>query len=120
MGGFTPNINEPQYFNSPSFIVTANLALVMVIGVIDYLTGIEISFSIFYLIPTALVVWYGNITNGLMFALLGALVWLAADLLGGHAYSHPLIPFWNCGVRLGFFLIIALFLNKIKEQMSME
>lgn len=109
-----------RYFNNPALLVTASLLLLAVIGVIDYLTGIQISFSIFYLIPTALVVWYGNRRFGLLFALLSALIWLLADLLGGHIYSHPLIPFWNCGVRLGFFLIISLFLNKIKEQINLE
>ena len=34
------------------------LVLVAAIGYIDHLTGIEISFSIFYLVPVGLVAWF--------------------------------------------------------------
>jgi signal transduction histidine kinase len=41
-------------------------------------------------------------------ALLSAAAWLGADLAAAAVYSHPAIPYWNCLVRLGFFLLVAL------------
>ncbi|GAB4460740.1 MAG: hypothetical protein Kow0031_40150 [Anaerolineae bacterium] len=29
------------------------------------------------------------------------------DLLAGHIYTHPVTPYWNGMVRLGFFLIVT-------------
>lgn len=52
--------------------------------------------------------------TGLFFATISAISWLAADLFGGHQYSHPAIPYWNMLVRFGFFLIILIILSRLK------
>ncbi len=98
--------------------VTAGLVLIGVIGAIDYLTGFEMSFSAFYVLPIALVTWNTNRVTGLIIALLSAIVWFAADTAEGHAYSHPLLPYWNSIIRLTFFVIITLLLSKLKYQLE--
>jgi len=82
-------------------------ALVALIGMVDYWTGTELAFSIFFLIPIALAAWFvGPRTSG---ALAGAssVAWFLADRYGGFPYSTPTIAYWNAAVGLGFFLIIA-------------
>ena len=56
--------------------------------------------------------------EGVAAAALSAAVWLLADIIAGHPYSHPLIPFWNALVRFGFFIIIALLMAKLKTAFS--
>jgi len=45
---------------SPLFWTITSVALIGVTGIIDYLTGTEISLSLFYLIPISLSAWYAN------------------------------------------------------------
>lgn len=100
---------------SPAVVAILTVAIALGIGVVDYLTGIEISVSILYLVPVAVGVWYGDRRLGLCLAWLGAVVWFAADRAAGASYSHPLIPVWNATVRLGFFLVTAILLHAIKR-----
>jgi signal transduction histidine kinase len=84
------------------------------LGALDYLTGHEISFSIFYLLPVAMVAWYVGRRGGILISCASAVSWLLAELLAGSAYSHPAIPFWNTLVRLGFFSIITYILSTLR------
>lgn len=92
---------------SKLYLMILGLALVGLIGIVDYLTGPELASSIFYLIPVALVAWLVGRQAGIALSIAGAISWLIADLLAGGTYSHPLIPFWNTLVRFGFFLIVT-------------
>ncbi|HEY2982093.1 MAG TPA: GGDEF domain-containing protein, partial [Anaerolineales bacterium] len=90
------------------------------LGVIDYLTGFEISFSLFYLIPVSLVAWTVGQKAGVFISFAGAIVWLAANLLAGQLYSGPLIPFWNMLMRLGIFLLATLLLVNLRRVFEVE
>jgi hypothetical protein len=96
-------------------VTTQGLALVALIGFLDGISGYEISFSIFYLAPITLVTWQAGRRAGFAVASLSALVWLGADLLSGHPFTHLIIPFWNALVRLSFFLIVVSLLARLKH-----
>jgi len=81
------------------------LAAVAVLGVLDYLTGNEISFSIFYLAPIAFLTWTSGRLPGLGLAVVAATAWGVVDVAAGSHYSHPLVPVWNSLVRLAFFAV---------------
>lgn len=91
------------------------LALGAALTTVDVATGPEISFSIFYLLPIALVVWYAGPGWGPLMCVLAAAAWLAADLAAGQTYSGPSIPYWNAAVRLGFFLIVSTLLSLVRS-----
>ena len=95
-------------------ITTTGLVLAVILGVIDFVSGYEISFSIFYLAPIVFVTWFAGKGMGFAAASISALVGLVADIATGHAFSHPLIPFWNALVRFGFFLIVVAGLSRLK------
>ena len=88
--------------------------LVALLGVIDYFTGYELSFSLFYLLPVALVSWYVGREQGLVISIASAAIWLMANVLAGESYSSTLFLYWNTIVRLGFFLIVALLLSELR------
>lgn len=102
-----------EYLNSKSGIFLEIMAYIFVflIGYVDYITGEEIAFSIFYLIPISIVAWYGSVLRGVIISVFCAFIWLEADLLALHLYSHSAIPYWNALVRLGFFIIITFLLS---------
>lgn len=95
-------------------IHTLGLLLILIIGVVDFFTGTEISFSIFYLLPILLVSWYGHRRFGYAACVLSSMTWYVVDAAAGEGYSHPLIPIWNATVRLGFFILTAYLLATIK------
>jgi len=94
--------------------------LLMVIAALDYLTGYEISFSIFYLIPVSLTSWYVGGRAATLLAAASAATWLAADLSAGHPYSHLAIPMWNGCVRFAFFITVARLLTALRSTLSRQ
>jgi diguanylate cyclase (GGDEF)-like protein len=94
--------------------------LIGIVGFLDYLTGWEFSFSIFYLIPIGLVTWSAGRREGLVFAVIAAATWLGVDLTGGHPYQYAMIPYWNSIVRMVFFLIMVLFLDSRRRALALE
>lgn len=92
----------------------AGYLLLVVVGIIDIITGNELAFSLFYLLPVVLVTWFSGRNQGLIICLVAATVWYFADILAGQTYSQPAIGYWNAIVRLGFFVVIALLLPVIK------
>lgn len=98
----------------------AGLVLIAGIGALDFITGYEIGFSLFYLLPISLVVWRAGRWAGLTTSIFGALTWLAADFLAGQTYSHPGIYYWNTGIRLGFFSAVALLMATVRKNFERE
>jgi signal transduction histidine kinase len=95
------------------------LVLVGLLGVADFATGHEISFAVFYLLPVCLVTWFAGRGRGILVSFASAVVWLIADSLVVHPpYSHPLIPFWNALVRLGFFLVTTFVLSALRNNLE--
>ncbi|MDD5274370.1 MAG: GGDEF domain-containing protein, partial [Methylovulum sp.] len=84
------------------------------IGIADFMTGSELSFSLFYLLPIVLVTWFSGRSFGLAISVIAAITWLVADTLAGHIYSHAIISYWNALMRLGFFVVVTLLLPALK------
>lgn len=97
-----------------------SLAAVSVLGVLDFLVGPHISFSVFYTLPIMLSAWYGGKRVGLVIAISSAVIWFAADMAAGQQYTNILIPVWNTLVRLSFFLIILWLLLIVNEKLALE
>ncbi len=105
---------------SRSLLLAAEVGMVALVGTVDYLTGAEISFSIFYLVPVSLAAWAGGLSQGVCISLFSGCAWYVADWLAGHYYTHPLIPVWNAAMRTGMFFIIAALLPKLRTALNRE
>jgi diguanylate cyclase (GGDEF)-like protein len=101
-------------------ILVVGFILIAAIGCLDFLTGYEISFSVFYVLPISLVTWLTSRRWGLIASFASALSWLSADLASGHPYSNHLIPIWNTFIRLTFFIIIASLLSALRNAYEQE
>jgi membrane-associated HD superfamily phosphohydrolase len=77
--------------------------LVILLGINDYFTSPELSFSVFSLVPISLVVWFVGRGTGIVISVVSAGLWLY--LIGWHASSSLLVAFWNTATRLGFYLV---------------
>lgn len=95
-------------------VIVASIALM---GLGDYLTGSDLSFSAFYILPVSVAAWAFGRRTGLLVGLLCALVWVAqlmhTDL--DRALAQPLVAAWNTASRLITYSIIALMLGDIRR-----
>lgn len=103
---------------SKPLLITSGIFLLLLIAVADYLTGAELNISIFYLLPISIMVWFVNKRVGGSISVLSAAAGLTTDLMTGHAYSHPIIVYWNRAVELGFFLIIVVITEALRRSHS--
>jgi diguanylate cyclase (GGDEF)-like protein len=95
-----------------------SLAALLTLFFLDLITKVELSLSIFYLGPISLATWYGQKRDGLIFSTISATAWFFGFLGSGPLTIPTWVLIWNTLVRLGFFVIIALLLSKIREQLS--
>ena len=91
------------------------ILITTVLGIIDFVTGYEYSFSVFYLLPESIAAWYDQYKITVLTIMLSGMTWLIADIHAGHPYSNTFIPFWNAFVRLGFFSIVAFLLIHVRK-----
>ena len=106
---------KPKHRYNPIAVTIASLLMVSLLGMVDFGLGYEISTSIFYLLPVSIIAWHVGRQAGLAFALLSAGVWLLADAMSGHVFSHALMPWWNALVRLGFFVVVVVMLSRLRR-----
>lgn len=114
------NFQENFKKQSKFFHVMLGFTLIVLLGIIDLLSGYETSLSLFYAIPIALIAWYTSRQLGLVFSLVSALVLLCADTASGYLYSSLFVEIWNTAIRFSFFVIIVLLLSALRKSMERE
>jgi len=108
-----------EYFKKQSsrpLVIIIGLILVFLIGIADYVTGEELSISIFYLLPILFVTWFVNTKAGFIISVVSTIVWHVAGFMINHTYSYSIILYWNNIVQLGFFLIAVFILSGLKSE----
>ena len=94
------------------------LLTILGIGIVDYVTGYQVSIIIFYAIPIGIAALYVGSVFALLLALVAIVVSRGSDLMTGMPYPGNTVFFINCAVPLVFFgiVIAALYLlNKIRK-----
>lgn len=94
--------------------------IIFVLGLVDWLTGFELNFFVFYFLPVSLAAWFLNLSASMIVAILCAMVWIGADFLSGHMYSSHLYAVWNTMVRLVSFLAIGGTMSRIRYLLDRE
>jgi hypothetical protein len=108
------------YYKSPPFMTAISLSLILSLGIVDYFTGIEFNFFVFYYIPVSLSAWYVGKQWALASAVLSAITWTAVDILSEHNYPHWSLFVWNGGIRLTSFITLGVGLAMIKKLLELE
>ncbi|MBU6461065.1 MAG: GGDEF domain-containing protein [Proteobacteria bacterium] len=84
---------------------------------LDYATGVELSVSIFYLIPIAISTWYGGRRAGILFSLLSIISFFSVDI-PERTYNSSIVLYWNLTTWIVFFLITEELINEIKIRLD--
>jgi K+-sensing histidine kinase KdpD len=114
LANLTLALNERQ-----GLVITASSLLLVFIGILDYVTGYEFGFFIFYFLPVAIVSWFTDRRTGLFTACVAALFWYLSDLLSHHPYSRAYLIYWETFMRFVSFITTSLTLSRIR-QIGME
>lgn len=99
-----------------TFWVIVGILLLLIVAFLDFATGTELSFSIFYLIPIFLFTWAVNGNIGIAIACISSLIWLFIEAVSGPQYSSWFVYFWNAIIRLGFFLLPVLLVRNLEQE----
>jgi len=90
------------------------------IGWLDYITGYELGFFIFYFIPVGISSWYCGRRLGLQVAFGSAIVWYLSDKYTHHPYSHSYFIYWEMFMRLLSFLTTTITISRIRDMVLNE
>ncbi len=107
-----------KYENSLTVFILA-LLLIMMISYFDYVTGPDLSFSFFYLVPISLFAIYRNTTYVyvLLYTLIASILGFLAEHIG-RGNSDLFLTVWNSVVRLSTFALMGLLLVYLKEKLK--
>ena len=99
----------------PALIIIGSLGLAALVGLGDYLSGQDLSFSAFYLVPIMLVASKCARWVALGVAAATAAMWFAADIASrDEPYRSLGTPIWNAGIRFLVFAIVIALLDALK------
>jgi hypothetical protein len=105
---------------TPLTWVLLDVIIVFALGVVDWLTGYELNFFVFYFLPVSIGAWFFGFVGAVSFAILSAGIWFGADVLTGHTYTSNVYAVWNTLVRLVSFLAIGWSVSRIKLLLDHE
>jgi hypothetical protein len=97
-----------------------SLITLFVIGWLDFITGYEFGFFIFYFIPVSISAWFTGKRAGLLMACMSAACWYLSDFYSHHPYSKSFLIYWEMSMRWLTFLTTAFTVAKIRELMDRE
>jgi len=95
---------------SKTGIFLLGCVIIAVLGFVDYLTG-PFSFLIFYLIPVALITWFGDGRLGVVGAVLCSITWFLDEAASA---KTPFIPYWDLAVSFSFLVLAVSALSLLK------
>jgi signal transduction histidine kinase len=95
-------------------LVVAAMAIDIAIGFVDYVTGWEFSFSVFYLLALGLAAWFVGKGFAWFLSVLSVAVSLTGDLATGERYSNRLVPWWNAAIVLVFYFVVVWLLARLR------
>jgi len=109
-----------EFIERRSKLSRAALAIAMSVlfGAFDLLTGVEVHFLLLYLIPIFIGSWFISREAGVYLGLFASLIWFVADFLGGRSYSAGWIIYWNLLMRTAVFILFAVTQSSLRAKLD--
>lgn len=100
------------------FICAACFAMLGLLGWVDYITGYELGFFVFYSAPVGIAAWYLGRWPAVGISFAASLAWWLADSYAGAKYSTRFSFYWNNGIHFASFIINAVAIAKVKAELD--
>ena len=95
-------------------LISASFAALALIGAIDYLTGFNLSFAVFYLLDIGFAAWLIGRGFALALSALSIIISIGGDWAAGAQYSTVLIPIWNALILTVVYVIVVWLLGALR------
>ena len=105
---------------SPRVTLVALIISIAILGLVDYLTGYELGFFMFYFIPIAIGALMLRTRYAYLLSVLSAIAWGLSDWYASHPYSHLIYYVWNIAGHFISFFIIAYAISRIHSLLIEE
>lgn len=92
-----------------------SLALVIFIGFLDYISGTDLSFYIFYVFPVLFSVWFAGKQYGFLITLFCFAAWYFDTFYKRLLEQNFWILFWNITVEFLFFVVVIFSVAALKK-----
>lgn len=104
--------------------LVATLGMVLCVGVVDYLTGTDVSLILFYLAPIGFGTWFVHLRGGVALSAVAAVISVAANGLHRLGRGEEPLPVavlaFNGVIQLGTSLAIVLVLGALRARLLAE
>jgi signal transduction histidine kinase len=104
----------PQALLNPHISTIFSSFAILMVGVLDYVSGPHLSLAIMYLLPVIFAAWFAGKNNGMLVAVLASLVWVTADVASFPPAPNFGVALWNVSSRLAVFAFVVLLLARIR------
>ncbi len=95
--------------------------LVILISVVDYVTGNQISLAVVYVVPIALAAWFVGRWTAIVLSVLSVVLWIWGDTVTGRVWETLFIPAWNTFIRFVlYWVVIELLVGLRQNQAHLE
>jgi hypothetical protein len=98
----------------PRVVLAVTVVVLAVTTWLDYVTGYELGFFIFYFVPVSMAAWLVGRNAGVAVALASGACWYLSDRMANHPYSRSYFIYWETAMRLASYLTTALTLARIR------
>jgi K+-sensing histidine kinase KdpD len=99
-------------------VICASLASLISLSYIDYLTGYQFLFFVFYFAPVALCGWYMGRRTVVGMAILSGVSWCFVDILSNHHYPFEVFRYFNSFICFVAFATIGLLVQGVRHSLS--
>lgn len=93
---------------------------IIVVGLLNYRSGGELTLSVFYIVPVAAAAWFSGTWVGVPMAAYAIAAWSLAEYWSLDQSLASGVPWWNAGVRLAFFLGVVLIVSALRSALAHE
>lgn len=100
----------PQYL-----LFLISFVLVVIIGFLDYISGTDISFYIFYAFPILFAVWFAGKWYGFLITFVCLIAWYFDTFYNRTLEINYWILSWNLFVEFSFFAVIIFSISALKK-----
>jgi K+-sensing histidine kinase KdpD len=99
-------------------VICASVASLISLSYIDYLTGYQFLFFVFYFAPVAVCGWHMGRLAVVCMAILSGVSWCFVDILSNHHYPFEVFRYFNSFICFLAFATIGLLLQRLRHSLS--
>jgi diguanylate cyclase (GGDEF)-like protein len=100
-------------------VFAVSILFILLVGYINFVTGHELAFSVFYIIPVAFTAWRNGSKMAFAASLLCGVTDLTSFISSDEEYQSVLIPAWGSTVHVIFLFLISGLIVKVNNQMML-